>query len=151
MRKFPWLKIFLIALLPVVALLVLSFFSVRKMPPERESAKKVLIDGREFKVELALDSAQQQLGLGERDNLCSDCGMLFIFSQKSEHSFWMKDMRFPLDIIWIDGDKIAYIARNVPPDSRDTITPPLAADKVLEINGGLCDKYQIKEGDMAAF
>jgi uncharacterized membrane protein (UPF0127 family) len=107
----------------------------------------VEIDGHRFKVELAIDSQARQKGLGDRDQLCPDCGMLFLFPQKGVYSFWMKDMRFNLDIIWILDGKIVYISRNNSFHDLSLINPGVEADKVLEINANLADKYGFKAGD----
>lgn len=110
-------------------------------------AKIAEIDGKKFALELALTPEQRQKGLGERDSLCQDCAMLFVFPREGTYSFWMKDMHFDLDIIWIAGGKIIHIARNVSCQSAEIMTPSEKADKVLEINSGLSDKYNFKSGD----
>lgn len=107
----------------------------------------VTIGGNKFKVELSDTAEKRQKGLGERENICKSCGMLFVFPEPGNYSFWMKDMKFPLDIIWVSNGKIMYIAKNISPGFKGIINPSLPADKVLEINAGLCDKYGIKEGN----
>lgn len=77
--------------------------------------------------------------------------MLFLYGKPDSYHFWMKGMAFPLDIVFIRDSTIVSIARNVPPPNGDGDLPRYAsdepADKVLEINAGLCDKYGIQEGD----
>ena len=77
--------------------------------------------------------------------------MLFLYDTPDYYQFWMKGMAFPLDIIFIRDSTIVTIARNVPPPIGDSELPRYGpdepADKVLEINAGLCDKYGIQEGD----
>ncbi len=90
-------------------------------------------------------------GLGNREYLCRDCGMLFDFETRGQRLFWMKNMRFPLDILWIDGNQVVSISKNVAPDYPGVFNPPVLADKVLEINGGLSDEYGIKIGSKAVF
>jgi uncharacterized protein len=78
--------------------------------------------------------------------------MLFVFDKADYYSFWMKNMKFPIDIIFIRGDKIVSISKNaVAPKSADAslpiYKPEAPVDKVLEINSGLSDKHNIKKGD----
>jgi uncharacterized protein len=112
-----------------------------------DNYKVVEIDGHKFSVELALTSQKQSLGLGGRKSIKDNQGMLFDFKREGEWSFWMKDMRFDLDIIWIENKKIVYISRNTKYDYPGIISPKVKADKALEIKAGLSDKYGFKEGD----
>ena len=57
-------------------------------------------------------------------------------------------MRFPLDILWINGDQVVFIAHNVAPESAETIVPPVAANKVLEVNAGVADHVDIRLGSV---
>ncbi len=107
-----------------------------------------------FNVEVAGTQETRKVGLGGRESLASDSGMLFIFDSSAKRSFWMKGMKIPIDIIWIKGNEIVDILQNVPPplrgqkDSELTLYAPLTeVDKVLEINGGYAAKYGIKVGD----
>jgi len=112
-------------------------------------SKEIEIRGKIFKIETAVSSKEKQKGLSERDILCKDCGMLFLFDKKENRPFWMKDMRFNLDIVWISGDKIVEIARNVSYENgeKEIINPEFFSDKVLEINAGICDELGINVGD----
>jgi hypothetical protein len=141
----------ILALFFILAFAAGSYFFTQKDNFSENNLNTISIKDKKFAVELAISGQEQQKGLGGREILCPDCGMFFIFSYKGLYSFWMKDMKFPLDIIWISGDEIVFIAKNIPPDYQDVITPDIPADSVLEINGGLCDKYQIKKGDKIVF
>ena len=55
-------------------------------------------------VELARTDNEIQQGLMFRDNLCDNCGMLFIFNEENKHKFWMKDTKIPLDMIFINSN-----------------------------------------------
>ena len=79
--------------------------------------------------------------------------MLFVFSEPHIQRFWMKDMNFPLDIIWIRDFKVIGLEENVPqPANNDGKTArmnsPEPADMVLEVNAGEVAKYGISAGDM---
>jgi len=116
-------------------------------------SNSVTINNHTFKVELAKTAKEQQMGLSGRDSLSQDQGMLFIFDHPDYYNFWMKNMKFPLDIIFINGSKIVSIVKNAKPPQSPNVNPPVLkpeglVDKVLEINGGLTDKYNIKKGDV---
>ena len=90
------------------------------------------------------------MGLSFRESMCKKCGMLFPFEGKKEHSFVMRDMMFPLDIIWIDDNKIVKIDKNLEPEGHETkniYRSGQPINNVLELNGGFTDKYNIKVGD----
>ena len=107
----------------------------------------MIINQKKINIELAKSDADLEKGMGERDFLCRDCGMLFLFPRAGKYGFWMKGMRFNLDIIWVKDDAIVYIEKNIPYNSLKTYTPDALADKVLEINAGYSDKNNFKIGD----
>ncbi len=89
-----------------------------------------------------------------RKSLPQDKGMLFVFEKEKIHPFWMKNMRFPLDIIWLDANKkIVDIYQNAQPckETCDSIIPKSAATFVLEVNAGFVEKNKIKVGDRFEF
>jgi len=101
--------------------------------------------------EVAQDPSAVQKGLMFRKHLTAHQGMLFIFPQSSNWSFWMKNTLIPLDIIWLDANKtVLYISKNTPPCPKDTLncptyTPPtyLKAKYVLEIAQGQSERLNI--------
>lgn len=111
--------------------------------------QRILVRGQQFKAEIADTPQKMTLGLGERDALCEQCGMLFVFPEKETPSFWMKGMRFSLDIIWFDSEdgQIVHIEKSIPADSKEIYASPEKADRVLEINAGMAEKHGIKVGD----
>ncbi|PIP26718.1 MAG: hypothetical protein CO140_01320 [Candidatus Moranbacteria bacterium CG_4_9_14_3_um_filter_40_7] len=147
---------------PVVIILLLGFsvgvfFFSGALEKERKSfwgkeVREVRIGENIFQVEIAATPAKRNQGLFGRKELCRDCAMLFLFSEKGLYPFWMKEMNFDLDIIWIDKNEIAHIAKNVSRKKElEIIRPDCEADKVLEINAGLADKLGIKTGDKIEF
>lgn len=117
----------------------------------------IIINNHQFEIEYARTNAEIEHGLSGRTSLDQNRGMIFLFSQKALYRFWMKDMHFPLDMIWIDNDIIVDISANVPtPQNPDlsqlpTYSPRQPADKVLEINAGLAQKYSFQIGDKIVF
>lgn len=109
------------------------------------------INNKIINIEIADTWPKRVEGLSGRDSLCAECGLFFIFDSKDTYSFWMKEMNFSIDIIWIDDDKIVYIVENAQPPNGDNIPSymPLAqADKVLEVNAGFVQENNIKVGDI---
>ena len=111
---------------------------------------KVCIKKHCFDSRVADNPSSRTKGLMNEFLLPVNEAMLFMFPFEMKPGFWMKNMNFPLDIIFInDDDIIVYIVKNAPPckeKSCPTYTTTRAASKVLEINGGLCNKYGIHVG-----
>ena len=76
--------------------------------------------------------------------------MLFIFPKPARQNFWMKDMKFPIDILWIKGDKIIGVAENaalpITGQELEIYSSPEEADRVLEINAGKAREWGVKVG-----
>ena len=105
----------------------------------------VSVGGKIFSAEIADTPAIRELGLGLRDALCTDCAMLFLFDQPGRYAFWMKGMKFPLDLAWIRDGKIVFIEKNIPADSTEIMTPDIAVTEVLETNAGAL--FEVNIGD----
>ncbi len=103
----------------------------------------VSVDGVPVRVEVAQTSDAQQRGLGYRDGLANDTGMLFVYDDAAAHTFWMKGMRFCLDIVWIERDTIVGAAEGIcpaPAGTTDAAIPraraPEPVHDVLEVRAG---------------
>lgn len=110
---------------------------------------KVKVAGQTFSVSVARTDKEKQIGLSGKNSLPKNQGMLFVFDQPEFYSFWMKNMKFPIDIIYIHGNKVTTVIKNAKPvqDSDLPIYQPRErSDRVLEINAGLSDQYGIKNG-----
>ncbi|MCK9379216.1 MAG: DUF192 domain-containing protein [Candidatus Moranbacteria bacterium] len=140
-KKYIWVWVVLAGIF--FALPVIFFNKADSIDPESE---KIVIDGKEFSVEIVKTAETREKGLGGRKSLCGECGMLFEFDDPGKYSFWMKDMQFPIDIIWISGDDIVYIENNVSHNFQGVITPPVFADKVLELSAGTVKNLNINVG-----
>jgi len=118
--------------------------------------KSVKIAGRAVSVELAITAKQKMQGLSSRLGLKDNAGMLFVFHTVGKYPFWMKDMKFPIDIIWINGEldalEVVYIEKNAKPESFPNIFGGTADSKyVLEVNAGFSEKNSLKVGDKIKF
>lgn len=122
--------------------------------PVNSSGKQAIINDSRIKIEIADTDSKRKKGLGGRESMASDEGMLFIFEDSGKHPFWMKGMKLALDLIWISGDMIVDITENVEPPAAgqtDASSPIYQAkedaNKVLEVNAGTAQKLNIKAGD----
>ncbi len=131
----------------IAFLLLAGFFYFRSKLFESDNEIVAEINNHKFTIEIADEPREQSKGLGNREKLCDNCGMLFLFDKPGRYAFWMKDMKFPLDFVWIAGDKIININKNIAPDYSETLKPKILVDKVLEVNAGVCEKYKIEIGD----
>ncbi|MFA5000256.1 MAG: DUF192 domain-containing protein [Patescibacteria group bacterium] len=141
-----------IILLAVVLLLIflISIFFFTARPAAAPLQAIVEINSRIIDVEIASTPRESYRGLSGREALCPDCGMLFVFPDKKERGFVMREMNFPLDIIFIADGQIIKIAENCPPAGKnpdEVYRSGAPADQVLEVNGGYADKYYFKVGD----
>lgn len=114
--------------------------------------KSVTIDGHTFLVTVASTEKDKEIGLSNISSLPKDQGMIFPFDHTDYYGFWMKNMKFPIDIIYIANKKIVTIFSNVeaPKNAAETLPiykPSEPADTVLEINAGLSNTYHFSVGD----
>ena len=102
-------------------------------------------------VTLRTTQSEQAEGLSGKESLADDEGMLFVFDTIGSHKFWMKDMKFAIDIISLDADlRVAGIMRNVTPESYPAVFPtPENMRYVLEVVSGYAEKEGVTVGDTA--
>ena len=114
----------------------------------------VELGGKTFSVEIADSQQEQALGLMFRDSMPADEGMLFVFPNEAPRSFWMKNCRIPLDIMYFDKElKMVSISANTPPCrvSRCPSYPSTGpAMYVLELNAGKASELGVGPGDQLA-
>jgi uncharacterized membrane protein (UPF0127 family) len=150
MENFKKISSFIIVVIFLVSLFLYFEKKENFFVKNNENAiKYVKIGGATLKVDLASTQEQQEKGLSIKENLNDDEGMLFIFKKPSINYFWMKDMRFPIDIIWIGKDlQVVYIEKNVNPDTYPHLFGPNEEVKyVLEVNAGFSEKNNLKKND----
>jgi len=123
--------------------------------PDDNAPRVILKDGFPVKVEIAADDENRTQGLMYRDHLADDRGMIFVFPEVGEYSFWMKNTIIPLDMIWIDeARKVVHVTHDVPPCQADPCPsyPPNAKAKyVLEVAAGVAAKHHVADGDLLKF
>jgi uncharacterized membrane protein (UPF0127 family) len=105
-----------------------------------------------FAVEIADTPPKRELGLQYRRELGADRGMLFLFPEEKEQSFWMKNTPIPLDLIFINkARRIVGIVEEAVPFSLESRSVRAPSQYVLEINGGLSRRFGIRAGDAVRF
>ncbi len=137
----------------VFIVIVVAFIILVQQSGEEHAVAKIIINNSEIEVELADTQEKRIQGLSGREFLDEDKGMFFIFDEVGEYSFWMKDMNFSIDIIWIGEDlEIVGIEENISPESFPrSFLPPMPIKYVLETNVGWAEKNNIQIGDEASF
>lgn len=131
--------------------------TANRQPPtaSQSGARIVFPDNFVVNLELAVDDETRAQGLMYRDHIDAGKGMLFIFPQDDIFSFWMKNTRIPLDMIWIDsGKRIVGMKENVPPchvPDCPSYGPGVVARYVLEVGAGEAAKHKLKVGDTLQF
>ncbi|MCR4278952.1 MAG: DUF192 domain-containing protein [bacterium] len=122
---------------------------------ELRDLDQVTIDLSQLDLEIVDTDPLRKQGLSGRASLGENAGMLFVFPSSERHGFWMKDMNFPLDIIWISDGVVVDVVTLSPPYPGLPIPPshrPKAnADIVLELNAGKAEELGIKEGVRLTF
>lgn len=117
-------------------------------------ANRLRVGGKEIVVEFAGEPEERRQGLSGRDNLCGECGMLFTYPSSQRRMYWMKEMNFDLDMVFIDNGKVVETHEDVPApvegqDGREIIVvTDLPAEWVLEVNSGWVERNGIEVGDM---
>lgn len=106
-----------------------------------------------LKLEQVSSPGALKQGLSGRISMPEDQGMLFVFDRPSRYCFWMKDMRFPIDIIWLSADKkVLEFAENVEPKTYpNNFCPAQPAQFVIEVNAGVAREVKLEEGKQLQF
>lgn len=109
----------------------------------------VTIGSTVFRAEEAFTEASRERGLSGRNSLPANQAMLFVFEQPRAECFWMKDMKFSIDILWFDEtNRIIHQERNVQVASYpETYCPPRPSKYVVEVTAGTSEKYGWETGD----
>lgn len=114
-----------------------------------------LPSGKTLTVEVMVEDADRAMGLMFRPSLPEDRGMLFVFERLGFHDIWMKNCRFPIDIVWLDEERrVVHVADSVPfceEDPCPVYSPMQAALYVLEIGAGQARREGVSVGSTLEF
>ncbi|MCU0667412.1 MAG: DUF192 domain-containing protein [Patescibacteria group bacterium] len=143
---------YLLISLVVIVLLIAGGWYLYKKSTETNYIKAD-INGQSYYLELADTDALRKRGLSERDGIKENGGMLFDFKQESDWRMWMVQMRFPIDIIWLNSDKmIVHIKNNATPAEYPEVYKSLEPSRyVIELPEDAVEKLKIKVGDNISF
>ncbi len=135
----------------------LFFESVFAGPPLMPKTRLVRIGSVPVIVDMAVADDEKRKGLSGREKMPQSRGMLFMFQKPGYYAFWMKGMRFPIDIIWISNDlRVVGVTENLPAPRNisskpATVFPPEPIKYALEVNAGWAGKHYIEKGDLLVF
>lgn len=134
----------------VVAFFVILILVITLSKTSSVTKTKVTISNKTFNVFVAKSDIEKQIGLSSKKEISENQGMLFLFDKPDFYAFWMKEMKFPIDIVYIENNKVTSIISNVKPPTNPgnlpIYKPQKKADMVIEINAGLATKYNFHEG-----
>ncbi|OQB05616.1 MAG: hypothetical protein BWY19_00885 [bacterium ADurb.Bin212] len=147
----------LIAFLLFVLLATLTFALIQKTQHPNSSGgyeiNRIQVADHTLDVYIADTNNKREIGLAVFDEISEQQGMLFVFDTVDRQIFWMKNMKFDIDIIWINGQEIVDITKNVPVQNGASDSelfryrPRSEVDKVLEVKAGWVDKFDISIGE----
>lgn len=137
----------------IIFLLFLGVVAYIVRPVSSSSLRTLTIGNQSFQVEVADTNAEREQGLSGRQSIGSD-GLLFIFDEPTRPPFWMKEMLFDLDFIWISQGKVVETIENIPAplpttplSELPTYAPQQNVDQMLEVPAGFAEEHNIKIGD----
>jgi len=136
------------AILSLFLVLILSFIFYF----ERKITREISINNKTITVEVANTFSKRTKGLMFRESLPENEGMLFVFDKEDNYSFWMLNVKIPLDMIWIDENKkITHIENNVQPCENECPKLIGRGVYVLEVNANYTAKNGVKVDDEVSF
>lgn len=139
-----------VVLLIACTLLIIVINKTERFGPTPLATTKATIAGQPLRLQVADSESERTQGLSGQTGLGSHEGMLFVFEQTDMHCFWMKDMKFAIDILWFDSaKKLIYQEQNVMPSSYPRrFCPPAPATYVIEVSAGKSAEYDWRVGDV---
>ncbi len=106
-------------------------------------------------VYIADEDSERQKGLGGIDELPENTGMYFIYNSARVREYWMLDVEYPIDIIWLHNNKVVYLTKSAQPEANITLledyqrySSPVPINAVLEVPEGFIEQYDIIEGNV---
>lgn len=150
----------IIGLFTVLLLVIGGFYLSQKylkdVFPFPQKTTTAAIRNNKFNLLIAKTDKEKEIGLSEKSSIDKDSGMLFVFDKPDYHKFWMKNMKFPIDILFLNKNHIITIHSKVPAPQDTALSkdenlpiysPEEPSDMVIEINSGLSETYGFQKGD----
>jgi hypothetical protein len=148
MKRYRWDVFVLLAFL----LILVGFALTAPFAPSSQRATAYL-GGREFQLEVAATPFLRARGLSGQSDIPAEGGMIFLFEKPARYTFWMKNMKIPIDIIWLRGERIVGVVSRAEPPLPGTpevaiarFTAPEPIDRVIEIRAGLAGALSLYPG-----
>lgn len=140
--------LFLCIFIAAVAAGILVYVWYVRTPQTMLPTKTVTIGSTRVVAEIASTPQEQEQGLSGRSSLPEGKAMLFVFAEPQVLSFWMKDMHFPIDIIWIGADdSVLGSEQHISPDTYPAVfSSPASTQYALEVPAGFVEAHAIAEG-----
>jgi uncharacterized protein len=137
-----------IIIISIVLIVIIIFSLFKKTSNNSLNTTKIMLNGHEYQIEIASTINQKATGLSNRNYLCPNCGMIFLFSKDGSLPFWMKDTLIPLDMIWTNSNgQITDIITATETESLKVLQNSKPAKYVLELNAHDSQKIGLKIGD----
>jgi uncharacterized membrane protein (UPF0127 family) len=141
------ISIILVLVLPIVVILIIAVLGYFFKKPIYSNNVAIVINGNDYFLEVAQNNREQQKGLSKRTELCSNCGMVFVFDREGKHSFWMKDTLIPLQILFVNNCTIVDVqemsVEGDPANPQKTYNSKMLANKAIELNSNSVPKNVI--------
>ncbi len=131
----------------IILIIFFAYIHFNVMSIYGNKIRKIKIKNEVFRIEVVDTIKKKEKGLGGRKSICNNCGMMFVFFDSKYHYFWMKDMQFPLDIVWLKDGKVVGIEKNIPHDSYEILHPNVHFDLVIEFPANKMEEIDLKVGD----
>ncbi len=143
------LRVLFLAVGLLCALLVPAGAADVNPPLPRGTVRIVGLNTVTVSAEVARSLQEKVRGLSGRPPLKAGQGMLFVYDRPQVIGIWMKDMKFPLDILWFHEGRVVKIEKNAPPLKPEGPERVYSAigDMVLEVPAGFADRNKVREGD----
>ena len=150
-RKLFW--IIYIFIFAVLVFILWVIFVEQKLPCGPYEQKKLEIGGKEIKIDISDNDCKRVQGLSDRKDMSENNGMLFIFDKEGNYPFWMKEMNFSIDIIWVDDNfNVVGIEKSVATSTYpEAFGEKYSAKYVLELSSGFSDKNNVEVGNKISF
>ena len=132
----------------MLLLILVAAIGCQESPSSSLPTVKMKLGSKTFTLEVAADDPSRQHGLMQRDSMPSDHGMIFVFAESQRLSFYMKNTRIPLDIVFVGPDRAVVSIKQMKPYDLSTTSSDYGAKWAIELNKGAASEAGVKVGDV---
>lgn len=141
---------FIVIIIVLIVIAVAAFLLIR----DRQSKLPLVLGDGAFQATVLRTESEREKGLSGTDSLAANAAMLFVFPSDGKWSVWMKDMKYPIDIVWLDSNKqVVYLVKRATPESYPdtTYVPRTTARYIVELPAGTIQSKSITMKTKAIF